>query len=177
MPTVAVGAVGTPVKAGEAREVTPLTTFVPSHLSSMDCPLGTTTPVPAAVLSVMSNPPVTELVTKYSLLTAGQMMSLASPGAPVATMNMRRASSVAPLLTVRVYGTPAPPHVLMVVVPAIAASVWEVIPLLTVTPHEPDNSPVAGNVSRRFGVYELGMGHLRGNESAQPAPCWPASEC
>ena len=116
-------------------EFTASTTFVPLQYKNLYCPAGTAIPVPPEVFSVRAKPPVVSFLNTYILLTAGQMTFLASPGVPVATINILRASSAVPLLLLSVYGTPAPPHVEIVVVPATAESTSSVIPVFTVVPH------------------------------------------
>ena len=86
----------------EASELNASTTLVPSQYNTLYWPAGTAIPDPPEVFSVRANPPVVSLRKKYSLLTAGQMTFLASPGAPVATMNILRASSAAPSVLLRV---------------------------------------------------------------------------
>jgi hypothetical protein len=65
-------------------------------------PLGMEMPVPAVVLRVMAKPPVVLFLMKYSLDTVGHTTLRAAVRAPVMFKNMLRASSVAPLLLVRV---------------------------------------------------------------------------
>jgi hypothetical protein len=151
-------------------EFTASTTFVPSQYRSLYWPAGTAIPVPPEVFSVRAKPPVVSFLNTYILLTAGQMTFLASPGVPVATMNIRRASSAVPELLLSVYATPGPPHVEIVVVPATAASSSSVMPVFTVWPHWPANSPVAGSVRRSEVVYEEGIFYLKQIEEAPSLP-------
>ena len=96
--------------------------------------MATVTPVPAEVLNTIDWPPVVLLRTTYILLTAGQMTFRLALSVPVNVTNIRRASSVAPLATVSVW---LASDITIAAVPAIAASVSEVIPLLTVSPQVP----------------------------------------
>jgi hypothetical protein len=77
-------------------------TSVPLQYSTMLDPLGIEMPVPAEVFTVIANPPVVLLYTKYSFELLGQMTFRAAVNVPVTVRNILRASSAAPLAVVNV---------------------------------------------------------------------------
>ena len=95
------------------------------------------------------------LLMMYSLVAVGQMTVAVAPGAPEHSNTAHRDSEVVPLAVVSVWLAPA--HVLIAALPTIASSTIEVILLLTVLPHVPLSSPVAGNASFKTAVYSVVM--------------------
>jgi hypothetical protein len=87
----------------ESEVIASMTPVVPSHITTIDLPLGIVTPTPAAALTVIAKPPVVEFLTKYSLLVLGTMRFRAALIAPVTLIKARLASfAVAPFPLVSV---------------------------------------------------------------------------
>jgi hypothetical protein len=81
------------------------------------------------------------LITRYVLDCAGAVMVRVTVPPAVQRMTACREVLLAPVVVVSVTSASE----LRVVVPATAESTKEVMPLLTVSPHVPDNSPVTGS--------------------------------
>jgi hypothetical protein len=146
----------TPPDVPDAKPVPPLATGrIPvvevTDTGTKSTPFQTTrAAVPATMVTPVVGPTPTIfmlwellvlLITRYVLDCAGAVMVRVTVPPAVQRMTACREVLLAPVVVVSVTSASE----LRVVVPATAESTKEVMPLLTVSPHVPDNSPVTGS--------------------------------
>ena len=131
-----------------AALVDTLTKSVPFHAATHFSPAAIVIPVVGpAPRSTIDCVPL-ELMTTYVLLCAGAVMYRVTVPAALHKIMASRAWLDASAVVVRVTSA----SVEIVVVPATAESISDVIELLIVSPHVPVNEPVVGRARPRSGV-------------------------